>query len=609
MVLRPRNTATAAPLVVPVRTLKQTAKHPARHHRNINSINGRPNTASTEGANSTAAYLKRSLWIQAPTRSSSNNKVSGNYYNYYHSGTSAITASTSHLLQTMDIRALRTAAMAATNMRMARGFYSQSEQRELDDVVSFYDDKVTQYANQEIQTVTLKTLLGLGRSGLSPSSTSSAATGSSASVQDQQKQQNAASDLEINLDVARYARKELPVRLARLIKATQKLPFIVGTNPYIKRVYKLYYDSFQTLTVYPEQIRNKEELDRFAALLQGLVASHADVIPMLSQGFLECKKYMPKEDIKKFLDGMIRARIGIRLIAEQAISLREQREDDNNESSINSKQGHPKHQSDVVGVVHTELRPANLIKTCASFVQELCDINYGSSPEVVINGQTDTTFTYVPVHLEYILCELLKNAVRATVEQSQKIGRSALDPHGRNSQNHTTQGRPLFSSAATAGSGSKSSAVIVNQDDDQDVTKRPNEFGHPPVEVTIAQGDHEITIRIRDHGGGISREHFDAIFDYSFTTVKNENDADGSMDAGAGDSPYGVDSIFKGVSRLAMQAGLGGPIAGLGFGLPLTRIYAQYFGGDIHLVSLQGYGCDVFLKLKQIDETLEDLQI
>ncbi|KAK3808444.1 MAG: branched-chain alpha-ketoacid dehydrogenase kinase, partial [Benniella sp.] len=333
---------------------------------------------------------------------------------------------------------------------------------------------------------------------------------------------------------------ELPVRLARLIKATQKLPFIVGTNPYIKRVYRLYYDSFQTITASPEQIRDKEDLDHFADLLQGLVSSHADVIPMLSQGFQECKKYMNTEDIKEFLDEMIQARIGIRLIAEQVISLREQR--------------------DHGSVVHTELRPADLIKTCASFVQELCDVNYGSSPEVVINGQTDTTFTYVPVHLEYILCEVLKNALRAT-------------------------------------------------NDDQDITKRANEFGHPPVEVTIAQGGREITIRIRDQGGGISREHFDNVFDYSFTTVKHENDADNSMDAGAGDSPYGVDSIFKGVSRLAMQAGLGGPIAGLGFGLPLTRIYARYFGGDMQLISLQGYGCDVFLKLKQIDETLEDIQI
>ena len=289
---------------------------------------------------------------------------------------------------------------------------------------------------------------------------------------------------------------------------------------------------------------------------------------------------MGKEDIKTFLDDMIRARIGIRLIAEQVISLREQRDhdsDDHGASSPSSSASSPRSNSvpgsmndDVVGVVHTELRPAELIRTCASFVQELCDVNYGSSPDVVINGQTDTTFTYVPVHLEYILCELLKNAVRATVEHSQKMGRSALNPYG-----NQPEGRSASTSQDPWGRGGTHSSsgpvVISNQatdddtDLDQDPARRPNEFGHPPVEVTIAQGDHEITIRIRDQGGGISREDLEAIFDYSFTTVKSENDSE-SMDAGSGDSPYGVDSIFKGVSRLAMQAGLGGPIAGLGFG-------------------------------------------
>ena len=44
------------------------------------------------------------------------------------------------------------------------------------------------------------------------------------------------------------------------------------------------------------------------------------------------------------------------------------------------------------------------------------------------------------------------------------------------------------------------------------------------------------------------------------------------------------------------------------FRLPLTRIYAQYFGGRMHLVSMQGHGVDVYLKLKQLQH-VEDLQI
>ncbi|KAF9204144.1 hypothetical protein BGZ59_001249 [Podila verticillata] len=504
---------------------------------------------------------------------------------------------------------------------LTRAAHQSFAQREVDDVVSFYDDKVTQYASQGIQTVTLKTLLGFGQANDAQDATSTTTPTTMS--------HNQPRDLEMNLEVARYARKELPVRLARRVKSIQRLPFIVGTNPYIKRVYKLYYDSFQAITACGDEIRDKEDLDRFAAVLQGLVESHADVIPMLSQGFLECKKYMNKPDIKTFLDEMIRSRIGIRLIAEQVISLREQgtkvvRDDDANTSVSLSEepQGIDTPTRDVVGVVHRELKPAELIRTCASFVQELCDVNYGSSPEVVINGQTDTTFTYVPVHLEYILCELLKNAVRATVEHSVKMGRSALNPRGIDlngggdedlggQQQQEQQQEQLEEERLSKGDNDNNSdkVVMVKDDMEQDETRRPNEFGHPPVEVTIAQGEREITIRIRDQGGGISREDFDVIFDYSFTTVKNENDtASLEQEDVSGDGQAG-DSIFKGVSRLAMQAGLGGPIAGLGFGLPLTRIYAQYFEGDMHLISLQGYGCDVFLKLKQIDESLDDLQI
>lgn len=510
-----------------------------------------------------------------------------------------------------------------------RGVHQQmSTQQELDNVVSFYDDQVTLYADQEIQTVTLKALLGFGRTKMTGTEETTAAVNGDGNDHHQQ-------DLEVNLQMARYARKELPVRLARRVKSIQNLPFIIGTNPYIKRVYRLYYDSFQALTAFQEDIRDKEDLDRFAEVLRGLVESHADVIPMLSQGFLECKKYMNTADIQTFLDEMIRSRIGIRLIAEQVIALRAQRtdlvkDDDVEESSQDHSSTLTTDQSNtdskVIGVVHTQLRPAELVKDCASFVQELCNVNYGSSPDVVINGQTDATFTYVPVHLEYILCELLKNSLRATVEHSVKIGRSVprretsifdVPTEEEGSKDHTEVRQvPQEDNGGASALSSSSPTLKEKRREELDITKRPNEFGHPPVEVTIAQSDHEITIRIRDQGGGVSQEDLDHIFDYSFTTVKDENETSSSPSSATldgslldGSSPGNEsESIFTGVSRLAMQAGLGGPIAGLGFGLPLTRIYAQYFGGRMHLVSMQGHGVDVYLKLKQLQH-VEDLQI
>ncbi|KAF9275578.1 hypothetical protein BGZ68_010695 [Mortierella alpina] len=51
---------------------------------------------------------------------------------------------------------------------------------------------------------------------------------------------------------ANYVRTELPIRLAHRIRDFQNLPFIVGTNPHIERVYILYWQAFEALLTIPE---------------------------------------------------------------------------------------------------------------------------------------------------------------------------------------------------------------------------------------------------------------------------------------------------------------------------------------------------------------------
>ncbi|KAI9245863.1 branched-chain alpha-ketoacid dehydrogenase [Phascolomyces articulosus] len=372
---------------------------------------------------------------------------------------------------------------------------------------AFYDDKIVTYANRPIRPVTLSQLVRFGQPPLTKESLR---------------------------DCAQYARTELPVRLARRVRAFQTLPFIVGTNPYIKEIYKLYYESFESLEPYSHGRSPNDDLE-YSEKLEDLVDRHADNIPTLARGFLECKQYMHSQDVAAFLDDMIHARIGIRLIAEQMIALvrQEQTGDTNNNSYI--------------GIIDTQLNPAKLVKQCSDFVAELCEFNYGASPETIIDGHTDATFTYIPVHLEYILTELLKNAQRATIEFARKRGDDSP---------------PL-----------------------------------PPIQITISHGQEDISIRIRDQGGGVAEDDLNQVFEYSYTTVsKASEDEDPS-------------SIFTGMAEMAMQSGIGGPLAGLGFGLPLARMYARYFGGSFTLVSMNGYGCDVFLKLKHIDQSMAELEI
>jgi hypothetical protein len=303
---------------------------------------------------------------------------------------------------------------------------------------------------------------------------------------------------------AAFVHQEIPKRVARRIRDMEALPYIVGVNPHIRSVYALYLRSFTTLLHLPPPTGEPGRQELLRRTLHELTEQHQDVIPRLARGFKECGKYMSKDKATTFLDGMIHARIGIRVIAEHYLSLSRP----------------PERQFDsYLGVVNTRTSPAHIVRAVAQQVQELCEFNYGSAPDFHLLGDPGLRVAYIGNHLEYILMELLKNAMRATVEYSETVGRPE----------------------------------------------------HPVLQIALAKDETDVYFRIRDAGGGISPADLPRIFDYSFTTVPEYAEAS--------------ENIFSSTSRQAMINGTGGPIAGLGFGLAISRIYGR---GELDIPSCSG---------------------
>lgn len=381
---------------------------------------------------------------------------------------------------------------------------------------------------------------------------------------------------------ANFTLSILPARLAHRIQSLRNLPFIVVSNPQISRIHGNYIHSLSTLLPWAErEVKTLEDEIKFTEVMADLVQTHADTISILARGFLEARKYITAQDVTKFLDEHLRARIGTRLIAEQHIALHFSSRP---HLDLSDEKEDPS-RSSFIGVIDTQLSPASVIRHCEGIVADICEFKFGVRPSVVIEGDPEYTFEHVPVHLEYIMTELLKNAFRATIEKGMEREPVVITiaPLPVDDTSSRTGPKVHLSNRARENTDEAARSSSVRQKD-WDLVSTGN---IKPLE-TPTPG---VTIRIRDRGGGISPENYKRIWDYSFTTfnaheVSTAISRSSGMDALSAIAAGGGESIHS--------------LAGLGYGLPLSRAYAEYFNGKLDIQSLWGWGTDVYLRLRGV---------
>ncbi|KLO14956.1 alpha-ketoacid dehydrogenase kinase [Schizopora paradoxa] len=372
---------------------------------------------------------------------------------------------------------------------------------------------------------------------------------------------------------ANYVRSELTVRIAHRLRDMQALPYIVVTQDEVAKVYDLYWTAFDKFRSFPP-ITTMAENIKFCTFVRGLLNEHASVIPALSLGFTFSSPYMPSDQLDSFMSRMLVSRISRRVLAEHHIALTE----DFIKGSTKGRPGRgalTRNASTHVGIIQTELSPKASIERCVDLLRkypssviyrdpENPDSKNVPCPRVVVDGHVDTTFAYIREQFEYIIFELLKNALYAT------------------SYRHRNETTP------------------------------------PEIRATISTGSEEVQVRISDQGGGLLEPDISSPSDlFSFSATRNmmrmEDDRIEALRKTIL-SPHGMratvdEQLERWHERDPENVASTGPLPRLGIGLPMSNIFATYFGGSLRLVSLDGWGTDVHLKLPKLGTKLEGVEV
>lgn len=270
-----------------------------------------------------------------------------------------------------------------------------------------------------------------------------------------------------------------------------------------------------------------------------------------------------------FLGLTLQQRISRRVIAQQHIALTETYHSPRRSSD---SRFHGDCNVDYVGEVFLKCNAREVVQECGALAKSLAKETYGEGcllPEILIGGDLDATFPYILSHLQYIVGELLRNSIQAVVE------------------------RHLESEA------------------------KP-----PPIEVLICEAPQHVILRISDEGGGITKEILPDLWSFSkgshsqanlqnllqvpkmaATMQELKHTAENTITSHRNTKAKSSRSSDSSLSSLTTRP----PNLRLGIGLPMCRVYAEYWAGRLEIQNLEGYGVDAFLEISKLGNKNEQL--
>ncbi|KAL7694465.1 putative PDK/BCKDK protein kinase [Plasmopara halstedii] len=367
----------------------------------------------------------------------------------------------------------------------------------------------------------------------------------------------------LHLVSAKFLHKELQSRFARAIIELSDLPLGLSGTESIRQAIDVYRRELQWINTTKPPTSITEDR-RFTETLRLAKARGSNLVPLICFGLQQLKATdlghsalqieSAQEDIQCRLDKFFLGRIGIRMLIGQHVESLE----------------HPGGRDQLINV-------EEVIREACDRATILCIKYCGEAPPVEIHATASTTtpLMYVRSHLHHMVFELVKNSMRATIEYHKRrtLAAPAAVNHYKQIMNPKSPSLGFFLPSIEDVSGVKIYP---------DVSKYKYGGELPPVEIVACVGSEDLTIKVSDEGGGVPRSRWKKLWHYDYTTSPS--------------CPPMKPGSFPSYRQ---------HFSGGGYGLPIARLFARYFGGEITFTSLEGSGSTGFIQAHRLGTNAE----